>query len=463
MKRMTITEVDIVNADVTVYAVWGLDTNGNGDPDVLETKYDVIYDVNGGNALSGPATARVLPQNDYTLSLTGPTHADTAGGDKVVFIGWTDTKDETIYEKDDTAPAMITEVDIVNADVTVYAVWGLDTNGNGDPDVLETKYDVIYDVNGGNADGPATANVLPQDDYTLSLTRPTHADTAGGDKVVFIGWTETPDTKIYSKDDTAGPVTVTKIDIDGNETVYAVWAYDENGNGDPDFGEEKYDITVHYVDRDGQPIGTPTTEIYTVLSGAWTLPSAEIPSIPNYVFRSWKVGSGPLTVNTTVTLGNVTADMDVYLVYGKDNSPGAGDGIEDFRVVRNWTKADGTALDVSLPSVSGSWNVGDYFTKGPAEDVTIPAGWTYQGYKVNGGALVAAPATPNEAVTVEKGDFTVTYVYARTTYNITVHYAGRDAVSLQASALTQAGLDFPRCRTPGRAHLSPTMVMPSPP
>lgn len=54
---------------------------------------------------------------------------------------------------------------------------------------------------------------LQNGSHPLSATKPTHSDVDGTD-VVFIGWTETPTSKIFSKDDTA-PVTVTAVTING--------------------------------------------------------------------------------------------------------------------------------------------------------------------------------------------------------------------------------------------------------
>ncbi len=66
----------------------------------------------------------------------------------MLFIGWTaDTTGNKIYTASDTAPTTVANVDI-NGDTTVYAAWGVDTNGDGVPDVNETgKYTLTYAEN----------------------------------------------------------------------------------------------------------------------------------------------------------------------------------------------------------------------------------------------------------------------------------------------------------------------------
>ncbi|MCL2141780.1 MAG: InlB B-repeat-containing protein, partial [Methanimicrococcus sp.] len=227
--------VDIVNTDVTVYAVWGYDENSDNVADILEGKYTLTYNLNGGTG--GPSPNSVVHVNGtYALSTTAPTRT---GG--IVFIGWTATQDNTIYRMNDTtAPITIPNVNINGANVIVHAVWGYDENGNGVADILDPKYSLNYDLNGGNAGtGPIPNPVTTLVDnkiYTLSTTAPTHAQ-VGGIDVVFIGWTASQDLTTYLRNDTA-PITITQIYISANADVYAVWGFDENSNGIADVLEQ---------------------------------------------------------------------------------------------------------------------------------------------------------------------------------------------------------------------------------
>ena len=69
--------------------------------------------------------------------------------EKAKFLGWSKTK-TSIYK--DAAPGegvLITSITFGENDETVYAVWASDIDGDGEPDYEETKYDLNYDVNGG--------------------------------------------------------------------------------------------------------------------------------------------------------------------------------------------------------------------------------------------------------------------------------------------------------------------------
>ena len=97
--------------------------------------YSLILDANGGTG--GPGTITGLPAGTHALPMEpAPSHAQVDGKD-VAFIGWTAAPDNKIYAGSDTAPTTLTEVSIVDQNVTVYAVYGFDDNGNGIPDVVE--------------------------------------------------------------------------------------------------------------------------------------------------------------------------------------------------------------------------------------------------------------------------------------------------------------------------------------
>ena len=83
----------------------------------------------------------------------------------MLFIGWTaDTTGNKIYTASDTAPTTVANVDI-NGDTTVYAAWGVDTNGDGVPDVNETgKYTLTYAEN--ELESGTLQGVLPTDSGT---------------------------------------------------------------------------------------------------------------------------------------------------------------------------------------------------------------------------------------------------------------------------------------------------------
>ena len=285
-----ITTAVLMDKDRTVYAVWGYDTNGNDVPDVNENLYDLIYDANGGtieDSKENKAYVTELLPNKYTVwarddngNFTGtypkdaewPMH-ESVKGDNVILIGWTAEPDTKIYTDADDEKVvrdkLLSEIKIEANSVTVYALWGLDDNNNGTPDVFENLYTLTYDANGGTLgnNGPASieikdlttgektlwpadnasGDVVPKDSQGEELGEPVHADAeAPADSVIsdegatvgvaFIGWSTTkPEKEIFAAGENYGDI-VSKVTIPNstnpaNVTVYAVWGYDENGDG----------------------------------------------------------------------------------------------------------------------------------------------------------------------------------------------------------------------------------------
>ena len=101
----------------------------------------------GGNAQSGgevfdlPDEQTVWEGTTVELSGQTPTHTPV-NETSVVFIGWSRTKTGQIYgEEDQEAFEKIAllpgRVYIDSTALTIYAVWGYDTDGNQKPDVTE--------------------------------------------------------------------------------------------------------------------------------------------------------------------------------------------------------------------------------------------------------------------------------------------------------------------------------------
>ena len=120
---------------------------------------------------------------------------------------------------------------------------------------LESSYDLTYDANGGTIDGKETYTVsdisaAEAKDYSLSKEIvPTHSN----DAVVFAGWTTdgSAQDQIYSVEDAKNgsvPAAVNTVDLTKNDTVYALWSYDEDNDDTPDINEiivTPADITIY--------------------------------------------------------------------------------------------------------------------------------------------------------------------------------------------------------------------------
>ena len=113
--------------------------------------YTLTYDANGGTA-PVPATSTGHKTGDsVTLNYTTdqPTHARVSDKD-VYLIGWslTDTN-EKVYTRSNRAslPTLADGVTFASSDITVYAVWAVDEDGNDTPDVYDAE--ATYKIVGG--------------------------------------------------------------------------------------------------------------------------------------------------------------------------------------------------------------------------------------------------------------------------------------------------------------------------
>lgn len=177
-------------------------------------------------------------------------------------------------------------------------------------------YTLTYDANGGT--GVPTDTKAYTSGETANLTfspLPTHADDAAGNKIVFLGWSATQDGTIH---DSEPNNLIYDITMNEDKTVYAVWGYDKNKNGNPDF----YDATATYKIVGGTWDGTLATMTETVkvktmnaTTGQWEStnnPLTQVPDTatvtPNTGYTStgsWDTtpvnGTTVITQNTTYT------------------------------------------------------------------------------------------------------------------------------------------------------------------
>lgn len=142
-------------------------------------------------------------------------------------------------------------------------------------------YTLIYDANGGT--GVPTDTKAYTSGETANLTfspLPTHADDAAGSEIVFLGWSATKDETIH---DTEPNNLIYDITMNENKTVYAVWGYDKNKNGNPDF----YDATATYKIVNGMwsDSSTTKTEIVKVkeknANSQWVSTNNKLQHIPS--------------------------------------------------------------------------------------------------------------------------------------------------------------------------------------
>ena len=211
----TVTKVTFGSANKKVYAAWGYDENNNGTADVLET-YTLTYDLNGGNEAAPAKVSGIKKNTEVKLTeVKGFTRNPNE-----IFVGWSVTQHDAALtaetKQEDLEKFLITEATyrIGTADVTLYAVWAIDSNGDGTPD-YQTTYTVTYDLDGGIAvDGETydEENVKPGETITIKA-----APIRNG--YAFDGWYD--GTKTYKPGDN-----VTILDADLKLT--AQWKKDLN-------------------------------------------------------------------------------------------------------------------------------------------------------------------------------------------------------------------------------------------
>lgn len=436
--------------DVTLYAVYAVDGNGNGNPDYNDDAVHVRYHGNnnvredilcphhhvaGATAklsTSGTVSGKSL-RHDKPASAAGGevashtfTFTDETTGNAHIFIGWSTTAMPDVIaanaQYENLKNSIVTEVtmekakaDGGNADAdgntNVYAVWAADRNGNKTADYLE-EYTLTYY---GNAQQSGTVTQLPTDtsihipgdEVTLSTAVPTHDD-VDGKTVVFIGWTETQTNSIFSRADTA-PTTTTKVTFgSANKKVYAAWGYDENNNGTADVLETytlTYDLNGGSGDAPAKVTGVAkNTEVKLTEEKGFT-------RNPNEIFVGWSATKHDAALTAQDKQEDVekflitgekyritTADVTLYAVWAIDSN---GDGTPDYQ----------TTYTVSYDLDGGIAVDGETYDEEnvkPGETITIKAEPIRKGYAFAGWHDGTKTYKPGDNVTILDADLKLT-------------------------------------------------------
>ena len=159
--------------DVTIIGSWK-----HTEPTPPDPTYTLTYDANGGKFGSGEAASTTKQESNIT---TGnhplnyseeytPTHAKS--GDKdVIFLGWSAEKLNVLDSASNAAEnagKIITSVNVTDKGATVYAVWGLDKDGDSTPDVFQAT--VTYKIEHGHWYNAGTGESISKDPVTAQFT-----------------------------------------------------------------------------------------------------------------------------------------------------------------------------------------------------------------------------------------------------------------------------------------------------
>lgn len=304
------------DGNTNVYAVWAADRNGNKTADYLE-EYKLTYDGNpqkSGTVSAAPTDNNIyIPKDKAVLSEKKPTHSDV-DGKKVVFIGWTETKTNSIFRRTDDAPVTVTEVTFGSENKTVYAAWGYDENRDDTADVLET-YTLTYDLNGGNEAAPAKVSGIKKNtEVKLTEVKGFTRDP----NEIFVGWSATKreaaltaETKQEDLEKfliTGATYRIGTADV----TLYAVWAVDSNGDGTPDY---QTTYTVSYDLDGGIAVDGETYDEENVKPGE-TITIKAAPIRKGYAFAGWHDGTKTYKPGDNVTI--LDADLKLTAQWKKD-------------------------------------------------------------------------------------------------------------------------------------------------
>lgn len=304
--------------------------------DPTASSYTLSYNANArtwGTPANMPGNETVTG-GEVTLSSQVPTITLNEAGKKAVFVGWTETPVDKIYGVEDTlAPSTVYAAGgkyTISQNTTLYAAWGYDTDGDGNPDVTEDKRTVTYNANGGYFDSTSSTTtkeekVPAQPSYRLNTTdefKPTR-DQVDGKNVAFVGWSLDKKDTIYGLDDSYDDsILAATVDVSSEDkTVYAVWGYDTNGDGKPDVQDESYGITAS-VDGGNGSITPPTRYVIAGTDAEFT-----ITPDTNYALDTVKIETRDILDHTTKT--------ETYPNDGEHNIPGYASGTLTLSDVRS--------------------------------------------------------------------------------------------------------------------------------
>ena len=327
-----VASVTFSNENITVYAVWAQDADNDDIPDYEDEDFAMqnvyVYAKPIGSGTDGALTEaeKKILEETYGLTLNAKGYCVLGKLENVLlpyasdqtwqmdcYSQYKSVIDAAFaagkfvgYDQEKSYDSLLKALEWYNLSVSSgadgypeaanFPSWHLDGNLN-----ISAKYKLTYDANGGKINGKDTfvVNGIALADaksYTLGQEEnPAYADpehdAANGKTVLFAGWTTDVDAtgKIYSVEDAKNgsvPAAVNAVDLNKNNTVYALWSYDEDNDGTPDINEiivTPADITIYtggsdyeggIVDEDGNKLegsdsnGFPEPGFYITLPTA---------------------------------------------------------------------------------------------------------------------------------------------------------------------------------------------------
>jgi len=341
--------------DITVVARYTRDTN----------YVTLAYNLNGGT----PAIDSEEFEDGETATITTvvPTR------ERAVFLGWarlsqfTDNVPPapltTVAQRD--AITFVTGTILMDANITLVAVWAADTQSVFNPDYPE-DYDpdqpdgtpdfdqarVTYMPNG------ATSGVVPAPGAFV-FARGTNVTLFGNTgnlartDAVFLGWSLSETALVTSQaEETAANIITSISNIQANATVHAVWAVSTIIDGVPDY--RVVTVTFDATDSDDPSI----VEVHVERGTSVARPS-EDPEKDEYTFDGWGVDDGYGNIIEWNFNNPVNGDMTLVPIWSQDGiviliPDDLGDGLGGFTILRGAWARETTATITFLVRINNS-------------------------------------------------------------------------------------------------------------
>lgn len=223
---------------------------------------------------------------DYAKNFVSETaKADGSYGQKLV-IEFTITPDL----------AKLAQDEAVKVDTNTGAGLYLDETAVATGESGEASFcGVKYDANGGTGTVPPTEIGANGTKFTVP------ASTLKKDKAVLLGFSATKRETLVTSESDAAVVTEYTPANDTLATLYAVWAEDKNGDGTPDYKEDKYTITYAAGAPDGEVTGLPDAVTGVLVGTEQTVSSAQ-PTREGYTFSGWQAPEGVTVTDNKFTM-----------------------------------------------------------------------------------------------------------------------------------------------------------------
>ena len=233
----------------------------------------------------------------------------------------------------------------------IKVFYAEDKNGNGEPDYKEEKYNVNFVAgNHGKLEGTTLYKNYLSGTAINSAEGYKEPKAVADEGYAFDKWVVKD---VENKDGivTAEPGT---YKVTGNTAVYAEFAEDKNGNGKPDYREEKYNVNFVAGDH-GKLEGTTLYKNYlsgTAINSAEGYKEPKAVADEGYAFDKWVVKDVENKDGiVTAELGTykVTGNTAVYAEFAEDkNGNGKPDYKEENYNVNFVAEANGTLAGTTL-------------------------------------------------------------------------------------------------------------------